>query len=299
MGLKNLRCAIQNPKRSSVWGVVFAFVARSAIGIAAIGGAAADAPSDSDRCAGKIDGKWSLAEKFVWTRICSGLTADFNHAEGFGGELAADKEQGWATANRDIGAEFLQKVLSEKKYLDEIPRKTISIDGAHLPRGSQVDISAADVNFLQILNCRFDSALAFSFANVANQIFVARSRIDELRFYALTAKNLSISDSRIERLDVVSSNISNSVALESIKSDSDIIFRGKAENVEIIGSSDISSLNFEQYRVDGNIAFFGGLGAISVKNLTLFRSKVGGTLYFSSEFRFSVRQFSSPIFDNI
>jgi hypothetical protein len=177
----------------------------------------------------------------------------------------------------------LQKVLSEKKYLDEIPRKTISIDGAHLPRGSQVYISAADVNFLQILNCRFDTALAFSFANVANQIFVAQSSIDELQFYALTAKNLNISDSRIKHLDVRSSNISNSVALESIKSDSISFLGGKAENVEIIGSSKISSLTFEQYSVGGNISFFGGLGAISVKNLTSFRSKVGGALYFSSE----------------
>jgi hypothetical protein len=250
--------------------------------MAAAGTSGADTPSDSSRCAAKIDEKWSLAERFVWTQVCSGQPADFNHAKDFGGELAADKEQGWASAKRDVGAEFLEEVLSQKKYLDEIPQNFISIDGARFSNRTGTIISTVNVTSIEITNSRFDDTFAFDFANVANLFVIGKSVIDDLTFYALTAKNITIYDSHINRLDVRSSNVIHSISLQGINGGSISFEGGQIGNINIVGSR-VSSMSVSQCTVDNDIGLFSGINGATndIGDLSLLRTKVGGALYFS------------------
>jgi hypothetical protein len=229
----------------------FAIIASAATVMATLGGAVADSPSDSDRCAAKIDGKWSLAERFVWTRICLGQTADFNHAKDFGGELAADKEQGWAAANRDVGAKFLQEVLSQKKYLDDIPQKTISIDGSRFLNSSKTYISALNVYSIEIMNSRFDGVFVFNFANVENLFYIGKSVINELSFDELTAKNITVYDSQIDKMEIRNSHVSAMIGLEGIDSNSVSLSGGRIGSIAIVRARHISSVAVSQCTVGG------------------------------------------------
>jgi hypothetical protein len=73
--------------------------------------------------------RWSKQEKWVWDQVCIGVIADFNEAEGYGGELDPKKLEGWPE-NRVLRPEFLETMLLHEPYRSAVPRQGVRIVGA-------------------------------------------------------------------------------------------------------------------------------------------------------------------------
>src|SRR5262245_18420861 len=71
---------------------------------------------------------WTLQEHWVWTCVCSGVIADFNRTEGYGGQLDPKKPEGWPL-NRILRPEFLATILGQEPYRSAIPHQGVHIVG--------------------------------------------------------------------------------------------------------------------------------------------------------------------------
>src|SRR5262249_31097651 len=58
---------------------------------------------------------WTPQEQWVWTCVCRGGIADFNRAEGYGGQLDPQNPEGWPL-NRILRPEFLATILVQEPY---------------------------------------------------------------------------------------------------------------------------------------------------------------------------------------
>jgi hypothetical protein len=235
------------------------------------------AAESADRCISKIPEKWSKVEQFIWTKICTGSTADLDSAEGFGDTLKADKEEGWASSGREVRPGFIQDILAEKRYTDDIPLRRVSIKGAFFPR--YVGMSAINVNYLEFLNCRFEDHLSLHFLNVENELSIRNSTIKYLQLYVTTVRTFDIVDSEIYSIEIRRSTIKDYMLFQGIKSDSILLIGGGAKLVEILGPQNISNLELQGYKIEDNLSFFNGKSGLM--GLTLLQSKIDGSLYFS------------------
>ena len=64
----------------------------------------------AEPCQVQPDPSWSDQEKWTWQKICLGQVADFNKAEGYGGELDPKKPEGWPES-RILRPSFLETIL--------------------------------------------------------------------------------------------------------------------------------------------------------------------------------------------
>jgi hypothetical protein len=80
------------------------------------------------RCTVPADPKWTPQEKFVWQRVCVGKIANFNNGPDYGGNLDPKRPQGLPDS-RILRPAFLEQILLEGKYRNELTRRGIRITG--------------------------------------------------------------------------------------------------------------------------------------------------------------------------
>ncbi len=74
--------------------------------------------------------EWSKAEHFVWEQTCAGKEADFNEREKK--KLAPASSPCWGESRR-ISSEFLETILFEQWFREDVTRKGVIITGAYFP----------------------------------------------------------------------------------------------------------------------------------------------------------------------
>ena len=65
----------------------------------------------------------------MWNQVYIGAIADFNKAEGYGGELDPKKPEGWPKS-RVLQPEFLETILLREPYRSALRRQGVCIVGA-------------------------------------------------------------------------------------------------------------------------------------------------------------------------
>ena len=101
------------------------------------------------------ENSWTPQEKWVWEQVCVGKIADFNKAEGYGGELDPKKPEGWPS-NRILRPEFLETILLHEPYSGALTRKGVRIVGARFTEALDLSNAALD-HQLRLGYCRFDA----------------------------------------------------------------------------------------------------------------------------------------------
>ena len=97
------------------------------------------APASLDEpCSVPPDPRWTPQEKFVWERVCSGKSADFSAAPGYGGELDPKKPDGWPQ-NRVLRPAFLETILFKDPYRRALARAGVVIRGARFTEALELD----------------------------------------------------------------------------------------------------------------------------------------------------------------
>src|SRR5882672_926313 len=78
-------------------------------------------PADG-RCSVPADEKWKPQERFVWSKVCVGAEANFNQAEGYGGDRDP-KARGGLPASRILRSAFLETILLKDPYRRALTRR--------------------------------------------------------------------------------------------------------------------------------------------------------------------------------
>jgi hypothetical protein len=163
--------------------------------------------------------------------VCRGVNADFNRAEGYGGQLDPKKPEDWPL-NRILSPEFLMTILVQEPYLSALPHQGVHITGGW-----------------------FKEPLQLSSITFAHKIRLSETRFDTEVF---------LGEAHIGSLDMSGSTFTGSLNMDRVKVDRALFMRDKAQFAEVllrdahIGSSlDMNastftgSLNMARVKVDG------------------------------------------------
>jgi hypothetical protein len=111
-------------------------------------------------CQTKPLNSWTSQEKWVWKQVCEGKVADFNEAEGYGGNLDPRKPEGWPE-NRILQPSFLETILLYEPYRSALTYKGVRIIGAWFKE--PLDLSNATLaHEVWLHNSRFESDVDLS-----------------------------------------------------------------------------------------------------------------------------------------
>ena len=81
---------------------------------------------------------WTPQEKFVWQRVAAGEIANFNTADGYGGNLDPKTPEGWPD-NRVLRSAFLETILLKDPYRRNLTRRGVTIVGARFPEAIELE----------------------------------------------------------------------------------------------------------------------------------------------------------------
>ena len=176
--------------------------------------------------------QWSAAEQFVWEKTHAGEEADFNKLEDK--DLDPKSSDGWDS--RRISSEFLETILFEKPFREEVTRKGVRIIGAyfsdeidledgHLPWVLGLQYSRFE-NRLNIRGLRTDrqvsldgsvvkGELNLGAASIGNSLFMRKATFEEamLRGAQITGQ-LSMIDTTVKgALDMASISVDNDLLM--------------------------------------------------------------------------------------
>jgi len=102
---------------------------------------------------------WTDADKWAWSKIESGQTADFDQRENCGNGWASDPEResdpAWDDPCRKVSARFLEDILTKAPWREAVPFKgivithakidgDINLENARLIRGFWINVSLID-----------------------------------------------------------------------------------------------------------------------------------------------------------
>lgn len=124
----------------------------------------ADAPDPelAPECRTAPHPKWTEAEKWVWSRVCRGLKADFNHR--YGRTLDPAKAEDWTPAERarrSLRPEFIQAIVFRKPWKEAIGRLGVLVYGALFER--QVALHHGTLSWPFVMeNCRLEDGMQAS-----------------------------------------------------------------------------------------------------------------------------------------
>jgi len=133
---------------------------------------------------------WSPQEKWVWMKVCQGEIANFNKAEGYGGELDPRKEEDWQKdqQNRILRSTFLETILLIEPYRSTLHRNGVHIVGAWFI--DSVDLSSSRLDHpLWLDKCRFEKDVDLVRLYSNSYIFLMGSKFKEkLNMYSIDVK---------------------------------------------------------------------------------------------------------------
>jgi hypothetical protein len=85
-------------------------------------------PADK-KCSIPADELWKPQENFIWEQVCVGEEANFNKADGYGGELDPKMPSGLPDS-RVVSSTFLETILLKDRYRRALTRFGVRIIGA-------------------------------------------------------------------------------------------------------------------------------------------------------------------------
>jgi hypothetical protein len=119
---------------------------------------------------------WTSQEKWVWKQVCEGKVADFNEAEGYGGNLDPRKPEGWPE-NRILQPSFLETILLYEPYRSALTNKGVRIIGAWFKE--PLDLSNATLaHEVWLVDSRFESDVDLSWLKSSHLIWLEGSKFN-------------------------------------------------------------------------------------------------------------------------
>ncbi len=165
---------------------------------------------------------WSAQEKWVWTQICEGRTADLNMRDG-GVPLSSSNKMDFP-ADRVLSERFLKTILLRAPFRDAIPEKGVGIDGA---------LFLESLNFS---NARIDAQLELTGSLFKGPVFFPGAEFN---------RSLSFDNSQFEQeLELYDAHIGKS------------LFMGAGAHfvtVNLSGASIDSYANFDEAKFTGEL----------------------------------------------
>jgi uncharacterized protein YjbI with pentapeptide repeats len=209
---------------------------------------------------------WTPQEKFVWERVAAGKIADFNTADGYGGDLDPKKPEGWPD-NRVLRSAFLETILLEELYRRNLSRRGVTISGARFIE--TIDLEGAELQHLLVLF----ASLIEKDANLRRvkskyPIGLSHSKIvGTLQTNGLDLDaSLLMRDGEFAEVDLSSTRIGGQLALEGSKITGklnmnglrvgrDLVMRNKAEfvDIDLTGAHIGGTLSLNASRVAGKL----------------------------------------------
>jgi hypothetical protein len=137
----------------------------SAVGTCASHAEVATQPPD-------LSPEWTKTEKFVWSKLLEGKTADLDDADNCPDGRPTprdDHDPRWKNDCRKIHASFLDDVLTRKPWRDAIPHQGVRIKGGDVV--GDVDLEGAElVSEISIESSRFEDSISISYAHTPRLI---------------------------------------------------------------------------------------------------------------------------------
>ncbi len=119
---------------------------------------------------------WTPQEKWVWEQVSQGEIADFNKAEGYGGELEPKQPERWPES-RILRPAFLEIILLREPHREALTRHGVMIVGAWFKE--PLDLSDAILAHpLVLLDSIFDSDVNLDFLKTPYSIAVRGSKFN-------------------------------------------------------------------------------------------------------------------------
>ena len=205
--------------------------------------------------------QWSAAEQFVWEKTCAGEEADFNSRENKG--LDPKSPDGWDESRR-ISSEFLETILFEKPFREEVTRKGVRIIGAYF--SDEIDLEDGHLPWaLGLQYSRFENGLNMGglhadrqvsldgsvvkgklnlgAASIGNALFMRKATFEEamLRGAQITGQ-----------LSMIGATVKGTLDMASISIDNDLLMGGATfEKVMLRGAQIEGQLAMNSARVKG------------------------------------------------
>jgi len=192
---------------------------------------------------------WSATERWAWTQICMGRSANFNRR--YGKRLDLLKAKGWDDT-RELSSVFLETVLLHEPYRSAITRIGVRIVGAWI--WQRIDLRSARVKHglwihasrferpVILRSAAFSESLSFSGSHFVGKLDMSGLRVGEnlfmrggARFGAVELGNAHVSG----QLSMTGSNFIGALSLNGIQVGRSLIMRGGASfrAVDLKGAS--------------------------------------------------------------
>jgi hypothetical protein len=233
-------------------------------------------------CADAADPSWTAQEKFVWTHFCKGEVANFNSDPAYGGNI--DPHTASLPANRILRSSFIAALFTEEKYLNDIKRHGLRVNGARFAERLHLHFTLTGQLWLD--RCQFDNGadlawlrstqpigfndstirgrLIFFEARIAADLQMVNTRIDTRMGPA------DLSGARIEGiLDLTRSHVTGPLVLNAIE----------AADLRMEGAEFFGPVNLRSTQVAGQLNWN---NATFHKDVDLSGTRVGGELRLGS-----------------
>jgi hypothetical protein len=160
---------------------------------------------------------WTSQEKWVWKQVCEGKIADFNKAEGYGGNFDPKKPEGWPE-NRILQPSFLETILLYEPYRGALTRNGVRIKGAWFKE--PLDLSNAILaHKVWLDDSRFESNVDLSELKSSHLISLEGSKFNgKLNMYSLRVdSSLNMRRGEFAEVDLVGAKIGDQLHVEMSK----------------------------------------------------------------------------------
>jgi hypothetical protein len=204
-------------------------------------------------CADAADPSWTAQEKFVWTHFCKGEVANFNRDPAYGGNI--DPRTAPLPENRILRSSFIATLFIEEKYLNEIKRHGLRVNGARFAEPLELHLTLTGQLWLD--RCQFDKGADLAWLRSTQPIGFNNSTIRGglTLFEARIAADLQMVDTRIGGADLSGARIEG--------------------NLDFSGSHVTGPLVMNGIHVQGQMS----LGNAKVNGrLDMFNAQLGGDL---------------------
>jgi hypothetical protein len=252
---------------------------------------------------------WTPQEKFVWERVAAGEIADFNTADGYGGNLDPKMPEGWPD-NRVLRSAFLETILLKDPYRRNLTRHGVIIIGARFTQA--IELEGAELGHrlglpygliekganLRRLKSKYlivlsGSKVVGSFEtdglDLDTSLFMRDGEFDEMDFVAAhVGGQLSLSGSKVTgKLSMGSLRVDDNLDMEKAEfAEVDLTGANIGGQLDLGGSKVTGKVNMNSVHVEQNLvmsrkAEFADIeliGAHIGKYLDLIDSKFNGTL---------------------
>jgi len=215
-------------------------------------------PSITKSCTVPSDSRWTPQEKFVWEHVCAGREANFNIAQGYGGNLSPKKPDDWPK-NRILRPAFIERILREDLYRRALAGPGLTIIGARFVDHLNLD-SIELSSHLVIIESLFEKGVSLLHAHTQYAIGFVGSKImgNFSMNSARVGAHLALQESEFDTIDLrtaqvggqlifVRSTVSQEANMNSLRTGDSILMSSarffKSANLGTVFASNVDLSN--------------------------------------------------------